>query len=60
MDHKIEIDADLLKDLEDSDEEKIEVGNNQVNIAEAQSELRKIFGEEKEDFIDKEVRNMLF
>lgn len=57
----IEIDADLLKDLEDSEEEKQENLKNEAPEAKPEDysgvyeEFNQIYGANKRDYVDKEV-----
>lgn len=61
MNKYVEIDADLLKDLEDSEDEKAE--NNQepqpesknADYSEIYNEFNQIYGANKRDYVDKEV-----
>ena len=61
MNKYIEIDADLLKDLEDSEEEKPDQNlENQTNVRQTDysnvyEEFNQIYGANKQDYVDKEV-----
>jgi hypothetical protein len=66
MNKYIEIDADLLKDLEDSEEEKAD--NNEekdqliknTDYTEVYDEFSQIYGKNKRDYVDKEVITFLY
>jgi hypothetical protein len=65
MNKYIEIDADLLKDLEDSEEEKQETNEDPQSelkngdYSEIYEEFNQIYGKNKRDYVDKEVKIIL-